>query len=318
MSGKLRQHDLAVAEVGRSCAKMGQELEYMKARASRLTKVRYVAQATASVLSLSQTFDRYDVNGTGTIDICELRPALTELGLEARTNQAEAILKQYDSGTGVIEVRAFTALVRDIQLLYAFDKDGSGTLSAEELVPALRSLGLETSARHARLILQAWDADNSGRLDLVEFASLVKSMQAFRKFDRDRSGTIEVSELRDALRMLGIRTGTDLADSLLARYDVDGNGTIELHEFAILARDIALFTQYDTDCNGVLDASELRPALRNLAGITDEAQARAILRAWDVDGSESLDIVEFSMLVRDLKVFIAFDTDMSVRRSRFT
>ena len=136
-------------------------------------------------------------------------------------------------------------------------------------------------------------------------------MKAFGEFDRDRSGNIDVGELRNALEHLGLRTRDDIAASLIARYDIDGSGTIELHEFAILARDISLFTQFDKDRNGIIDAAELRHALFALAGVRDARQAALIMKAWDVDGSETLDLVEFSALLKDLKVFLAFDRDGS-------
>ena len=85
--------------------------------------------------------------------------------------------------------------MRDIHTLLTYDRDGSGTLDAQELRPALKELGLETSEAAAEKIVRAWDADGSGKLDLLEFTDLVRSLKAFKKYDKDGSGDIDADEL---------------------------------------------------------------------------------------------------------------------------
>ena len=72
----------------------------------------------------------------------------------------------------------------------------SGTLDAEELKPALEKLGLHCSDESLVKIIRAWDADDSGKLDLLEFTDLVRSLTTFAKYDKDGSGDIDVAELR--------------------------------------------------------------------------------------------------------------------------
>ena len=107
-------------------------------------------------------------------------------------------------------------------------------------------------------------------------------------------------------------TDSEEASTILRRYDTDASGRIELHEFAVLARDISLFASFDTDGSGQLDAEELRPALRKL-GLSPAAigQLGTSLRAWDEDGDGKISLLEFVTLVRDLKVFVQFDRDGS-------
>lgn len=120
------------------------------------------------------------------------------------------------------------------RLLLLFDADGDGTLDTSELTKALAEMGVAAPAEQCDAILRWFDADRSGQLDLVEFASLVRSLQArhgvddaaneysrkisprsleisaappqiFNRFDIDGSGAIDVDELRPALRYLGLR-----------------------------------------------------------------------------------------------------------------
>jgi len=234
------------------------------------------------------------------------------VGLDSHSLQARAIMKRY-AGKGHIGVKQFATLVRDVQLLLSFDQDGSGTLDADELLPALHQLGLQScNERHGELILRAWDVDGSGKLDLLEFTDLVRSLQAFAKFDTDSSGDIDVAELRPALRRLGLPADTKEASAILRRYDTDASGRIELHEFAVLARDISLFASFDADGNGLLDADELLQVLARL-GLSKAAiaQVTTIIAAWDENGDGKINLLEFVTLVRDLKVFMQFDRDGS-------
>ena len=125
------------------------------------------ARTVNGVIPLSNTFDRFDRDGSGGIDIAELRTALRYLGMNTSNSQAENILRQYDSyPDNSIDVKEFASLVRDLQLLLTFDKNGDGTLDAKELHPALHSLGLNCTQEHADGILSHFDADNSGTIDL--------------------------------------------------------------------------------------------------------------------------------------------------------
>lgn len=58
--------------------------------------------------------------------------------------------------------------------------------------------------------------DSSGTIDLLELSSLVRTAQAFVRYDRDGSGAIDIDEMRDALRKLGVKAGA-LEEAQLVR-----------------------------------------------------------------------------------------------------
>jgi len=82
------------------------------------------------------------------------------------------------------------------------------------------------------------------------------------------------------------------------------SGTIELSEFAVLARDLRVFAAFDASGDGSLDAAELLPALAHLGLVASAEVAARVLAAWDEDNSESIDLAEFSSLVSDIRVFM--------------
>jgi len=265
---------------------------------------------TAGVLPLADAFDRFDGNGSGGIDVGELRSALQYLGVSCSPAQADVLLKQYDNyPDDTLDIKEFATIVRDVKLLLEFDSDGDGQLNLDELQPALESLGVSIENVQMEKIMRRFDVDNSGTIDLVELNSLIRTVQAFVKYDTDGSGTIDIEELRGALRRLGLRAGSLGAADVFRRYDADESGVIELHEFAVLARDLQLYANFDSDCNGLIDEGELHLVLQKLGMHTTLAETRKVLRAWDTAATGTLDLPNFSQLVADVRTFRDFDLD---------
>ena len=56
---------------------------------------------------------------------------------------------------------------------------------------------------------------------------------------------------------------TATANAVLRWYDSDSSGRIELPEFAVLARDLTVFTTFDVDHSGKLSPFELEQAVKH-------------------------------------------------------
>lgn len=83
-----------------------------------------------------------------------------------------------------------------------------------------------------------------GEMNLAAAAAAVlgpdRTLQATKVFidhDVDGSGEIDVDELRNALVDLGLENDDALIEQIMARYDLDGNKTLDLPEFLMLVRD---------------------------------------------------------------------------------
>ena len=59
---------------------------------------------------------------------------------------------------------------------------------------------------------------------------------AFARFDANRSGRLDHSELRAALRAFGLDVDSGQATAILQQYDEDGNGLLDVDEFGTLVR----------------------------------------------------------------------------------
>eukprot|EP00966_Prymnesium_polylepis_P168906 3905031-Prymnesium_polylepis.1 len=102
-------------------------------------------------------------------------------------------------------------LVRDEvwQTFKRFDRDNSGGLCVDQLRDALSYLGRDTESLYACKLLQKYDENQSGQLELEQFNALVAALvpqkiwRVFHEFDANGNGVLEVNELRAALISLG-------------------------------------------------------------------------------------------------------------------
>ena len=195
-----------------------------------------------------------------------------ELAESARSNETllatnrrlQERLQMRPMSHGQVDPRVATAFRQ-------FDKNGSGKIDYRELRSAFQHLGIACETSEAVEVLQAYDGDGNGLLDLYEFAGLAERLgfsmrpptpsrlpaprvhsngpldsrvvAIFRRFDRNGSGQLDYREIRTALGELGVDCTTDQAVRVLQAYDVDGNGLLDLHEFNSLAQRLGLSLQ---------------------------------------------------------------------------
>ncbi|CAK9238569.1 unnamed protein product [Sphagnum troendelagicum] len=118
------------------------------------------------------------------------------------------------------------------------DTDRSGTIEAKELGKILSADYGDFSPRTVRLMLHLY-ADNKTDTTRIGPAGFVPLWMAidqwqtvFERFDRDRSGTIEGNELREALLSLGFNIPPQVLHILVSKYDTTGRGrSIEYDNF---------------------------------------------------------------------------------------
>jgi len=105
----------------------------------------------------------------------------------------------------------------------AVDVDRSGQISAAELQRALingdwSTFDLDT----VKLLMNIFDTDRSGQIGFNEFSGLWKYIKdwqgVFHHFDRDRSGSIDGTELQNALNQFGYRLSPQLLNLLQRKY----------------------------------------------------------------------------------------------------
>lgn len=122
-----------------------------------------------------------------------------------------------------------------------FDADSNGSLTSEELVNAMGSLGMKPTREELEAIFIRTDADLSGTIEFPEFAQWVSNKvdltsqddlrEIFSSIDLDGNGSISVDELRQLLDALKVNLGEDELTKLIESADSDKDGVINYNEF---------------------------------------------------------------------------------------
>lgn len=204
----------------------------------------------------------------------------------------EEVLRDIDTNTdGVLTLEELKqAGLEDLaaqKLLDNLDVDGSGTISALELIQGvlgqvdseedtgltvedLKQAGLEDAA--AQKLLDNLDVDGDGTISQLE---LLNGLLAGIDFQPEIEGGLSVEDLTQA----GLEDAA--AQKLLENLDVDGSGTISQLELLY-----GLLQNIDADTDGLLTIGELKEA-----GLEETAAAK-IINELDVDGSGTVSAIE--------------------------
>ncbi|XP_052250779.1 uncharacterized protein LOC127857993 isoform X2 [Dreissena polymorpha] len=130
-----------------------------------------------------------------------------------------------------------------------FDKNDDKKLDKDELKRVFHALCWVVTDEEFEKIFATADLDANGYIDYDEYLHLLSTfrkdpaterlelIEAFRHFDKDRSGTIEKSELRRFLlsKDMAFNSGDHrLLDKLLSKVDTNGDGKIDIEEFVTM------------------------------------------------------------------------------------
>ncbi|KAL8142077.1 hypothetical protein V2J09_015109 [Rumex salicifolius] len=134
---------------------------------------------------LSLVFNKFDANGDGKISASELSSILSNLGQNVSDEEIVAMIREVDSdGDGFIDLGEFIELNTNgvdyeeivLNLREAFsvyDIDGNGSISADELMHIMRSLGDICTMGDCRRMISGVDADGDGTISFEEFSVMM-------------------------------------------------------------------------------------------------------------------------------------------------
>uniref|UniRef100_A0A5S6QZM7 EF-hand domain-containing protein n=1 Tax=Trichuris muris TaxID=70415 RepID=A0A5S6QZM7_TRIMR len=130
---------------------------------------------------------------------------------------------------------------------------------------------------------------------------------AFKMFDRDSNGTINIKELGVAMRMLGLNPTEDDLLNIVNEFDLDGNGKIDFDEFCRMMKSMnketdqelvrLAFRVFDKDGNGYITAQEFKHFMTTMGEKFTEEEVDEIIREVDKDGDEQINYEEFVQMI---------------------
>nr|VDD14309.1 unnamed protein product [Brassica oleracea] len=135
-----------------------------------------------------------------------------------------------------------------VQMFQTMDTDKNGRLTFEELRDGLKKFGTVCPDGDVKMLMDAADTDGNGMLSCEEFVTLaihLKRMgcdehlqQAFKYFDKNGNGSIELDELKEALfddDKLG-HNGDQWIKDIFFDVDLNKDGRISFDEFKAMMK----------------------------------------------------------------------------------
>jgi Ca2+-binding EF-hand superfamily protein len=179
------------------------------------------------------------------------------------------------------------------RLFKKFDRDGSGVLEGKEIREFMKHYAVSASNEERRSL--AKKLDGKKKLTRDEFESLMRDAErkkeakkselkaAFKRFDKDRNGTIEGSELKALLDHMVSTTQFKSRREALKQLDTNRDGKISFAEFCVMLKTaeeraksekdaVRAFDRFDKDGSGLIEPKEFRAFLESISLATSGEQ----------------------------------------------
>ncbi|KAK3846669.1 MAG: hypothetical protein J3R72DRAFT_395604 [Linnemannia gamsii] len=139
----------------------------------------------------------------------------------------------------------------------AFDRNGDGTINKSELRGLLHTVGHKVDSEGLASLLKEFDNDQSEAIDFQEFVALADRItknkstntlthdevaslkESFRTFDKNGDGSINATELRSLLRIVGESLKAKHLSDAMQEFDTNKDNLIDFDEFVVLVNKIS-------------------------------------------------------------------------------
>lgn len=245
----------------------------------------------ADLVSLHESFKRFDVDASGELDHDEVLAVFTELGLMPKTGKERESVST---------------------LIHESDKDGNSLVNFCEFLHLMHKIRNYLQDKQRADLLeqfQKYDRDKSHQLDVKEISNLMADLGLSPKTraeqdeikhilqDCDEDGSNEISF--EEFQMLVQRVGEKLNAAL---YDLWVESAMELGFTEAQMRDFKwAFDRLDEDASNCLDMNEVRHALTMLRLNVVSEKFKAAFNQVDQDGNGNFDFFEFMAFMKVIR-----------------
>ncbi|KAH8818538.1 CaM, calmodulin [Hyaloscypha sp. PMI_1271] len=135
------------------------------------------------VQALKDAFLLFDSDSDGVITRNELGAVMKSLGLNPTDAELDDMINEVDiDRTGSVDLDEFIKMMtaetkpanfeEEMRSAFkVFDKDGSGTISGDEIAHVMKSFGENLSDEELKIMMEEVDKDGNGTIDYEEFVN---------------------------------------------------------------------------------------------------------------------------------------------------
>ncbi|KAF6158130.1 hypothetical protein GIB67_014924 [Kingdonia uniflora] len=142
-----------------------------------------------------------------------------------------------------LSVEEVAGIKESFQLM---DANNNGKITLGELKVGLDKIGHNVPDTDLQMLMEVADVDENGTLDFREYVAVTIHLRkigndeylhiAFTFFDKNKSGYIEIEELRDALADEVDTNNEEVITAIIHDVDTDKDGKISYEEFATVMK----------------------------------------------------------------------------------
>ncbi|XP_064188163.1 mitochondrial adenyl nucleotide antiporter SLC25A24 isoform X1 [Anguilla rostrata] len=116
----------------------------------------------------------------------------------------------------------------------------------------------------------------------------------FEKLDTNKDGKVDVSELKEGLKAMGIAFDKGAAQKIVSSGDSDKDAGLDFNEFSRYLKEhekklMLTFKSLDKNNDGRIDSMEIKQSLADIGVDISKEEAEKILSSIDADGTMTLD-----------------------------
>ncbi|CAH2314929.1 centrin-2 [Pelobates cultripes] len=140
---------------------------------------------------IREAFDLFDTDGTGNIDVKELKVAMRALGFEPKKEEIKKMIADIDKeGTGKITFSDFMSAMTQkmaekdskeeiMKAFRLFDDDETGKISFKNLKRVAKELGENLTDEELQEMIDEADRDGDGEVNEQEFLRIMKKTSLY-------------------------------------------------------------------------------------------------------------------------------------------
>ncbi|XP_019522533.1 PREDICTED: centrin-4-like [Hipposideros armiger] len=140
---------------------------------------------------IKEAFELFDVDGSGTINVKELKIAMRALGFEPKKEEIKKLIAAIDKeGTGIISFEDFFAIMsikmseKDekeeiLKAFKLFDDDDTGSITLNNIKKVAKELGENLTDDDLQEMLDEADRDRDGEINEEEFLRMMQKTSLY-------------------------------------------------------------------------------------------------------------------------------------------